>query len=95
MKLTQFQLINCFGFRDSGQIQLESTHNFIYLLGRNSSGKSSVLNGIKYFELGITPSQQPNFKNFNDSGDSRALIATYQPREPLSADQFKKDLIKK
>jgi hypothetical protein len=95
MKLKTFQVINCFGFHDSGQIKLDCEHNFIYLLGRNSSGKSSVLNGIKYFELGIKPNEQANFLNFNDSGATRALIATYRVRESkLSEEQFKKDLIK-
>ena len=89
MKLKSFQVINCFGFHDSEQINLDSEHNFIYLLGRNSSGKSSVLNGIKYFELGITPSEQANFLNFNDSGATRALVATYRVRESkLSEEQF-------
>jgi predicted ATP-dependent endonuclease of OLD family len=95
VKLKSFQVINCFGFRDSGQINLDTENNVIYLLGRNSSGKSSVLNGIKYFESGVTPSQQPNFKNFNDSGTTSALVGTYRIRErKLSEDQFKIDLIK-
>jgi recombinational DNA repair ATPase RecF len=94
MKLKSFRIINCFGFRDSGQINLDSAHNFIYLLGRNSSGKSSVLNAIKYFELGIVPNQQPNFNNFNDSGAQSALVATYK-ESTLSAEDFKEDLIKK
>lgn len=96
MKLESFRIINCFGFRDSGQIGLDSAHNFIYLLGRNSSGKSSVLNAIKYFELGIIPRQQQNFKNFNDSGAEPALVATYRLKESkLSEEDFEQDLIKK
>lgn len=96
MKLKSFQIINCFGFRESRQINLDSAHNFIYLLGRNSSGKSSVLNAIKYFEWGVIPSQQQNFKNFNDSGAESALVATYQLKESkLSEKDFEEDLIKK
>jgi hypothetical protein len=95
VKLKTFRVINCFGFRDSGQITLDSEHNFIYLLGRNSSGKSSVLNGIKYFESGIKPSEQPNFKNFNDSGKTSALVGTFGTSETkLSEEQFEKELIK-
>lgn len=96
MKLNAFKIINCFGFQDSGWLNLEDVHNFIYLLGRNSSGKSSVLNAIKYFELGITPSEKPNFQNFNDSGATSALVAIYQLRESkLSEGKFKENLINK
>jgi AAA15 family ATPase/GTPase len=77
MRLTSFQVVNCFGFRDSGRINLLDPHNFIYVLGRNSSGKSSLLNAIKYLEWGITPSGMPNFYNFNDSGKARFLIAGF------------------
>jgi predicted ATP-dependent endonuclease of OLD family len=96
VKLTAFKIINCFGFRDSGSLNLKDEHNLIYLLGRNSSGKSSVLNAIKYFEWDVMPSEKPNFQNFNDSGEKRALIATYEVgASKLSEEQFKKDLIKK
>ena len=96
MKLKTFKIINRFGFQDSGWLNLQEVHNFIYLLGRNSSGKSSVLNAIKYFELGITPSEKPNFQNFNDSGATSALIAVYELTESkLSDEKFKEELIKK
>lgn len=68
MRLDSFQIINCFGFRDSGIVTLVDAHNFIYILGRNSSGKSSLLNAIKYFEPGVVPQDMPNFRNFNDTG---------------------------
>jgi energy-coupling factor transporter ATP-binding protein EcfA2 len=67
MKLSTFQIINCFGFRDSGEVNLYNPNNLIYLLGRNSSGKSSLLNSIKYFEIDIIPSEMPKFRNFNKS----------------------------
>ncbi len=96
MKLKTFKIINCFGFRDSGEINLSDEHNFIYLLGRNSSGKSSVLNAIKYFEWNAKPSEKANFQNFNDSGETPALVAKYEVRESkLSEEEFKEDLIKK
>src|SRR5689334_11156960 len=94
MKIQSFRIVNCFGFHDSGEINLQSEHNFIYLLGRNSSGKSSVLNAIKYFEWGINLSEQQNFKNFNDSGTQSRLVATYGlEKSKLSEEQFKQDLI--
>jgi predicted ATPase len=96
MKLTAFQMINCFGFRDSGSINLNSPHNFIYLLGRNSSGKSSVLNALKYFEWGITPFQQPNFTNFNDSGAQPALVGTFKvSKSEVSEEKYRARLTKK
>jgi len=96
MKLTGFQIINCFGFRDSGQISLASDNNFIYLLGRNSSGKSSLLNAIKYFEWGITPSKQPNLFNFNDSGVRSALVGTFKVTgSELSEEEFRTRVSKK
>lgn len=95
MKLIAFQIVNCFGFGDSGKINLTSRHNFIYLLGRNSSGKSSVLNSLKHFGLGMTPSEHPNFKNFNDSGVEPGLFATFELTARLSDERFKRDLIKK
>jgi AAA15 family ATPase/GTPase len=89
MKLIKFRILNCFGFLDSGQVQLADPNNFIYLLGRNSSGKSSLLSAIKYFELGIVPQVQPNFENFNDSGKPSWLIGTFSINQgELNFDQF-------
>jgi AAA15 family ATPase/GTPase len=96
VKLITFKIVNCFGFRDSEWLNLKDEHNFIYILGRNSSGKSSVLNAIKYFEWGSTPSQQPNFQNFNDSGKAQALIATFQIGDSeLSEQKLNRDLVKR
>lgn len=77
MKLTIFQIINCFGFRDSREVNLLNSNNFIYILGRNSSGKSSLLNSIKYFEYGNTPSKMKNFQNFNKPDTQSKLIARF------------------
>jgi len=93
MKLTSFRILNCFGFHDSGKIDLLDPHNFIYVLGRNSSGKSSLLNSIKYLELGVTPFQMPNFQNFNDSGEIPVLIGEFSTeRGELQYDSFQKIL---
>lgn len=77
MKLSTFQIINCFGFRDSGVVNLINSNDFIYILGRNSSGKSSLLNSIKYFEYGNTPSKMKNFQNFNKPNTQSKLIAKF------------------
>jgi energy-coupling factor transporter ATP-binding protein EcfA2 len=46
-------------------------------LGRNSSGKSSLLKAINYLEVLQTPSNDANFKNFNDAGTASHLKAGF------------------
>lgn len=77
MKLSSFQIINCFGFRNSGEINFSSNRNFIYILGRNSSGKSTLLNAIKFFEFYKSPSEHPNFTNFNPSSETPKLVSKF------------------
>ena len=50
MKLETFRVQNCFGFVDSREIELGVPGNLVYFPGRNSSGKTSVLRAISYFE---------------------------------------------
>lgn len=96
MRLLAFQILNCFGFRNSGRVNLQDSYNLIYILGRNSSGKSSLLNAIKYFDLGIVPKEQPNFRNFNAGEDNQFLIAEYSIEESdLSLDRFMRDFYNK
>jgi AAA15 family ATPase/GTPase len=96
MQLATFQVTNCFGFRDSGKVILKDANNFIYLLGRNSSGKSSFLNAIKYFEIGIKPNEQQNFQNFNDTGSASRLSAEFTLNESgFSFDTFIKNFFEK
>jgi hypothetical protein len=64
MRLEAFQIIKCFGFIDSGEIDLSAPGNLVYFLGRNSSGKTSVLRAISHFEHGQVPAQHPNFENY-------------------------------
>ncbi len=85
MKLASFRILNCFGFSDSGEINFLNPNNFVYLLGRNSSGKSSLLNAIDYFEVNRIPSEKRNFLNFNDTGSTASLIATFD----LAGEQLK------
>ena len=69
MRLTSIQVFECFGFRDSGLVQFDSEQQFFFILGRNSSGKTSLLNAIKHLEFDVKPSDHPNFKNYNPSGN--------------------------
>ncbi|MCB1023242.1 MAG: ATP-binding protein, partial [Acidobacteria bacterium] len=94
MKLSTFQIINSFGFRDSGVVNLlNSKDNFIYILGRNSSGKSSLLNSINYFGVNNIPSEQKNFQNFNQASEDPKFIANFVfENSKLSFDSFSKRL---
>ncbi len=55
MKLVSFQIKECFGFRDSDRINLRDPTNLIYVLGRNSSGKTSFLTALAYFTPHLRP----------------------------------------
>ncbi|HEU5380364.1 MAG TPA: AAA family ATPase, partial [Ktedonobacteraceae bacterium] len=78
MRLLSFQIKNCFGFRDSDPIKLdELPSNLIYVLGKNSSGKTSLLTALASFSPERIPQQQSNFENFNSYGETPSLIAHY------------------
>lgn len=71
--LTSFRIRGCFGFSDSGDVDLDPKGRLVYLLGRNSSGKTSFLQALHHLEHGKTPSRHPNFLNF-DAGDEDPLL---------------------
>ena len=81
MKLTSFRIKACFGFVDSDQIDLENTKNLIYVLGRNSSGKTSFLTALAYFAPHLTPESYQNFANFDPSSQEPHLLAEYRVGE--------------
>jgi AAA15 family ATPase/GTPase len=89
MKLVAFRILNCFGFHDSGWINLLDPQNLIYVLGRNSSGKSSFLTAIAYFAEGLTPSEADNFENFDGTKQASTLQARFTLHgDELSLDDF-------
>ena len=67
LRLESFRIRNCFGFVDSGEINLSEPGNLVYFLGRNSSGKTSVLRAISCLEYGQVPAQHPRFENYERS----------------------------
>lgn len=77
MRLESLRIRNCFGFVDSGMIQLSEPGNLVYLLGRNSSGKTSVLRAISYLEHGRVPHEQPNFANYEATEGLPHLYARF------------------
>lgn len=90
MKLSSFRIINCLGFNDS-EVKLLDSNNLIYILGRNSSGKSSLLNAINYFEHGKLPAEMKNYENFIKTEDPPRFIAQFLLEEgDLSFDSFYK-----
>lgn len=64
MRLETFRIQNCFGFANSGETRLGDPGGLVYFLGRNSSGKTSVLRALSNFEHGTIPRDHPNFENY-------------------------------
>jgi|SRR5215211_7491267 len=96
IRLKSFQIKNCFGFGDSGEVKLDNAHNMIYLLGRNSSGKTSLLNGIKHFESNLKPDDYPNFENFRPTQEPPLLTAKFSVEgDDLSAPDVRAEIQKR
>lgn len=77
MKLVSFRINECFGFQDSDRIDLQDPTNLIYVLGRNSSGKTSFLTALAHFAPHKTPESYTNFANFDPSPEESFLLAEY------------------
>ena len=77
MRLESFRIKNCFGFWDSGEIDLDDPGNLVYFLGRNSSGKSSVLRAISHFEYDKVPEKHPKFANYEPYTQAPLLRARF------------------
>jgi energy-coupling factor transporter ATP-binding protein EcfA2 len=65
VRLQTFRIRYCFGFVDSGKIDLSEPNNLVWILGRNSSGKSSVLRALEQLAAGKRPDEHPKFANFD------------------------------
>jgi AAA15 family ATPase/GTPase len=78
VQLVSFQIKECSGFPDSGEIDLQDPTNLIYVLGRNSSGKTSFLTALSYFAPNLTPRDYQNFKNFDSSTRAPYLISKFR-----------------
>lgn len=77
MKLVSFRIKGCFGFKDSDRIDLQDPTNLIYILGRNSSGKTSFLTALAHFAPHKQPESYANFANFDASSEESFLLAEY------------------
>ncbi len=89
MQLVSFQIKECFGFRDSGIVDLLDPTNLIYVLGRNSSGKTSFLTALAHFAPSFIPQAHPNFVNFERSTQVPFLAGKYKiGKDDLTVDIF-------
>lgn len=81
MKLKSFRIIDCFGFSDSGNINFETCSNkydLFYIIGRNSSGKSSFLRALNSLEYGVTPNKEKGFNNHKGKKQDSRLESIFQ-----------------
>jgi energy-coupling factor transporter ATP-binding protein EcfA2 len=65
VRLQTFRIRYCFGFVDSDKIDLREPNSLVWILGRNSSGKSSVLRALEQLAPGKRPDEHPRFANFD------------------------------
>ena len=79
MHLSYFRAINCFGFGDAAA---DLHPPLIYVLGRNSSGKTSLLDAIDQLSPGRTPEAHPRFQNFRPTEQTPQLIGRFEVFEP-------------
>lgn len=90
MRLYSYRIVNCFGFLDSGEILLSDSTNVIYLLGKNSSGKTSVLTAMEAMSSDRPPQEFPRWENFGGSSELTPRISAHCKRDglELSVDEF-------
>lgn len=77
MKLMSFRIVNCFGFKDSTLKGINSPSNLIFILGKNSSGKSTLLNAISELRSNKNLDETSNFKNFNPNENEPKLCGKF------------------
>lgn len=66
---------HCFGFGDSGTVSLATPTGIISILGRNSSGKSSLLSAISSLSPeSAAPDTNDRFENFYDPSKDDPLL---------------------
>jgi len=99
MKLKSFKVKNCFGFGDSDEVIFDSEKNLYYVLGRNSSGKTSFLEALNSFECKRTPFENHRFTNFNKKGKIGSLIMKFEiKKQDITSDtlisEIKKRILK-
>jgi hypothetical protein len=74
VQLNELTITNCFGF---GRTTINLDPQLVYILGRNSSGKTAVLDAIDSVNPNRNPQDQPRFKNFRPTKEQPELDATF------------------
>jgi AAA domain, putative AbiEii toxin, Type IV TA system len=78
MRLKRFRAVNCFGFGRPVPLSLEGPTTIVYLLGRNSSGKTAMLRALASLDPAVKPSEQLRFRNFEPiDGEEPRLEAVF------------------
>lgn len=77
MRLLTFRVCGCFGFHDSGTIDMDPPGGLVSFLGRNSSGKTSLLQALRHFESELVPRSYKNFENFNPPSGPSILTGQF------------------
>ncbi len=80
MHLEELRITNCFGFANT---TANLNPNHITILGRNSSGKTALLDAIDNLSQGRVPENHPRFKNFRPTDRNPLLTATLTIKQPL------------
>jgi energy-coupling factor transporter ATP-binding protein EcfA2 len=75
MHLRSVRIFNCFGFGDT-TANLEPT--LVYILGRNSSGKTALLDAINSIAPERNPADHRRFENFRPTEDNPRVRATFR-----------------
>jgi predicted ATP-binding protein involved in virulence len=82
MRLQQVRITNCFGFTDT---TIDLAPNLVYILGRNSSGKTAILTAISNLSPAKNPAKDPRAENFTPTKDTPFFQARFTvsktPRE--------------
>jgi predicted ATP-dependent endonuclease of OLD family len=73
MRLQSLRIINCFGFADA---TIDLTPDLVYILGRNSSGKTALLDAINQLSPQRVPKNHARFANFKPTAEHPQLTGT-------------------
>jgi len=73
MRLTGVRVFNCFGFGDT---EVDLSPEFVCVLGRNSSGKSALLDAISSLAADRVPQEHRRFENFRPTDSNPRIRAT-------------------
>jgi energy-coupling factor transporter ATP-binding protein EcfA2 len=75
MDLEHVRVINCFGFADTS---VNLTPRLVYVLGRNSSGKTSLLDSINHLSPVRVPQDHPRFANFQPTETNSQIAGRFR-----------------